>query len=69
MEIKLVKPTKRFKERALGFRQEFFDNGEMIINGSELFDKTDTYEEWLKSIKNSTISPCLSRTGVAPTAV
>ena len=52
MEIKLVKPTKRFKERALGFRQEFFDNGEMIINGSELFDKTDTYEEWLKSIKN-----------------
>ena len=61
MEIKLVKPTKRFKERALGFRQEFFDNGEMIINGSELFDKTDTYEEWLKSIKNNanveTVSP------------
>lgn len=54
MQIKLVQPTASFKEKALEFRKEFFDNGEIIINGSELLDKINTYEEWLKSVTNNT---------------
>jgi len=48
--IKLIRPTVELKEQALDFRQEFFDNGEMIINGSELLDKTESYDEWLASV-------------------
>ncbi len=50
MKIQLIRPNLELKEKAIEFRQEFFDNDEMIINGSELFDKTESYEEWLKSI-------------------
>lgn len=46
--ITLVRPTIEMKQKALEYRQEHFDNGEMIINGSELFDKIESYEEWLK---------------------
>ena len=52
--IRLVRPTLELKEKAMEFRQEFFENNEMIINGSELFDKMDSYEEWLKSVTNNT---------------
>ncbi len=38
--IQLVRPTEEQKEQAVEFRQEFFDHGESVINGSELFDKT-----------------------------
>lgn len=48
--MKLVRPTENLKEQALDFRKEFFNNDEMIINGSELFDKTDNYSDWLKSV-------------------
>lgn len=51
--IRLVKPEKKHKTEALAFRQEFFDKGEMIINGSELFDKTDQYDEWLEFINRN----------------
>lgn len=51
--IKLVVPTIELKEKALQYRQEHFDNGEKIINGSELFDKTELYEEWLKAVTNN----------------
>lgn len=54
MEIKLVRPTKELKEKAEDFKQEFFDNGEAVINGSELLDKTDNYDEWLKSVTDNT---------------
>lgn len=40
--IHLVRPTLELKEKALQYRQEYFDTGENIINGSELFDKADT---------------------------
>lgn len=36
MRIELIRPTEELKQEALNFRQEFFDNGENIINGSEL---------------------------------
>ncbi len=51
--IRLIKPEKEHKAEALAFRQEFFDNGEKIINGSELFDKIDSYDEWLEFIKKN----------------
>lgn len=50
MKIRLVKPTKALKEKAIEFRQEFFDHNERIIDGSELLDKTDSYDEWLKRV-------------------
>ena len=59
--IRLIRPTLELKEKALAYRQEHFDNGEFIINGSELLDKTESYEEWLASIKANespeTVSP------------
>jgi predicted acetyltransferase len=54
MEIKLVVPTAEMKEAALVFKQEFLDRGERTINGSELLDQMDSYEEWLASITANT---------------
>ena len=51
--IRLARPTLEHKEKALAYRQEHFNHGESIINGSELLDKTECYEEWLQSIKNN----------------
>ena len=53
MKLTLVRPTLELKEKALDYRQEHFDNNEMIINGSELLDKMDSYEEWLKSVTDN----------------
>ena len=59
--IQLVRPTEKRKEQAAEFRQEFFDHGEFVINGSELFDKTEDYIEWCRSIdantKKETVNP------------
>ncbi len=59
--IYLVRPTEERKEQAIEFRQEFFDHGEFVINGSELFDKTEDYIEWCRSIdantKEETVNP------------
>ena len=52
--IQLVRPTEAMKEQAVEFRQEFFDHGEFVINGSELFDKTENYIEWCRSIDANT---------------
>lgn len=61
--IHLVRPARNLKDKALQYRQEHFDNGENIINGSELFDKTDTYEEWLQAVTENatpeTVNPNL----------
>lgn len=46
-DIILVRPTLEWKEKAIAYREEHFQQGEMIICGSELFDKTESYEEWL----------------------
>lgn len=54
MKIKLVRPTLEMKESVLDYRKEHFDNNERIIHGSELLDKTDSYEEWLTSVTNNT---------------
>ena len=52
--IRLIRPTKQLKEKAIEFKNEFIANGENVINGSELFDKTDDYGEWLNSVTANT---------------
>ena len=53
-KLKLVRPAKEHKQQALDFRQEFFDNGEKIINGSEMLDHTDDYDSWLAGVTANT---------------
>ena len=52
--IKLERPIKENEAEALEFKQEFIDNGEQTINGSELLDQMDSYDEWLKSVSDNT---------------
>lgn len=52
--IKLVRPSKDLKEKALAFKKEFFDNNESVINGSELLDKTEDYDQWLAAVTANT---------------
>ena len=54
--ITLIRPSDELKNKALDFKQEFLDNNEIIINGSELLDQMDEYDEWLKSVTDN-ISP------------
>lgn len=49
----LVRPTIQMKEQALDYREEHFKCGEMVINGSELLDKTEDYEEWLDAVSRN----------------
>lgn len=64
MEIRLIRPTIEWKEQALAYRQEHFAHNEFIINGSELLDKTENYEEWLTSVTNNTKPETVSPTWV-----
>ena len=41
MEIRFVRPSIDHKEAALDFKKEFKDNGENVINGSEMLDNID----------------------------
>ena len=50
-KITLVRPTKEHKEKALEYRQEHFNNGELVINGSELLDKLMTIMFGLKQYR------------------
>ena len=52
--ITLKRPVKEYEAEAKAFKQEFFDHGEDTINGSELLDRLDSYEEWLKSVTDNT---------------
>lgn len=60
-KIRLVRPTPEWKSKALEYRQEHFDVGEQIINGSELFDRIVSYDEWLEKVtanaKAETVDP------------
>ena len=51
--ITLKWPEKEHETAAKAFKQEFFDHGETTINGSELLDCMDSYEEWLKSVTDN----------------
>lgn len=52
--ITLKRPSKEYETEALAFKQEFIDYGTPTINGSELLDQIDSYEEWLKSVTDNT---------------
>ena len=52
--ITLKRPIKEYEAEALAFKKEFIDNGEQTINGSELLDQMDSYDEWLKSVSDNT---------------
>ena len=54
MSIQLVRPTIELKEQVLDFKQEHFLHNEMMINGSQMLDQIDSYEEWLTFVTNST---------------
>ena len=60
-KLQLVKPTLSLKNEALNYRREHFDYEEYVINGSELFDKIQSYEEWLEKVtansKSETVDP------------
>jgi predicted acetyltransferase len=47
----LVTPTKDHERAALEYRQEHFDNGEMLLHGSSLFDIIESYNLWLDHLK------------------
>ena len=53
--ISLVVPTEEWKEKALDYKEEHLTYGEHIIHGGELFDQTDSYEEWLKIVCNNAV--------------
>ena len=49
----LEEASEKHREAALAFKQEFFDAGETVINGSALLDQMD-FDEWLANcIRNS----------------
>ena len=52
-EIKLVSPSEELEHEALAYRQEHFDCGEAVINGSALFDKTESYTDWLIHVRTN----------------
>lgn len=45
-------PTEQYKNQAEAFKQEFFDCGERVINGSALLDQM-TYDNWLVNTLNN----------------
>ena len=50
--LTLIPPIKANKTAILAFKNEFFQAGERIINGSALLDQMD-YEEWLENIRRN----------------
>jgi predicted acetyltransferase len=52
--ISLRRPSKEHEAEANAFKKEFFATGNDTINGSELLDRMDSYDEWLKSVSDNT---------------
>ncbi|MBE5886594.1 MAG: GNAT family N-acetyltransferase [Lachnospiraceae bacterium] len=62
--LKLVRPTAELKEAALEYKYEHFEYGDKEINGSELLDQMDSYEDWLVSVSNNTSPETVNPTWV-----
>ena len=62
--ITLKRPVKENESDAKAFKQEFVDNGETTINGSELLDQLDSYDEWLRSVTDNTSSDTVNSSWV-----
>ena len=55
LEIELQLPTQQHKKLAEEYKQEFFQQHELTINGSALLDQMD-YNEWLLNTENNSRS-------------
>lgn len=53
LDITLTFPSEEFEAEAIDYKREFFNYGETVINGSALWDKTDSYDVWLNQIINN----------------
>lgn len=51
--IILVFPSEEYKEQAIEYKKEHFENGETKIHACSLWDKIDNYEEWLKRVHDN----------------
>lgn len=60
-ELKLVFPTNEHKEKILGFKNEFLENGETVIYGSGGLDRIKDFDEWLFKIKQDRIKDTATR--------
>lgn len=49
-DIKLIFPTIKYKESALLYIKDHFDNGEFAVHGDGGLDIATSYEEWLDKI-------------------
>ena len=56
----LVRPSVELKDKILHFKNEFISHDEKVINGGELLDKTDSFENWLEYVSNNTCKDTLS---------
>lgn len=52
-QIELVLPNKSHEMIIEEWKQEHFDNNEFTLHGSSGLDKTETYDLWLKHLKNN----------------
>ena len=50
-DIILIKPSKKYKEQFLSYRNDFYNNGEKEIIGDLRLDTNISFEEWLKVLK------------------
>ena len=66
--IRLCTPTPEMEAAAVDFRQEFFQAGESVINGSSLLDQIPSYPDWLARVQAqacaATVPPGWVRTDV-----
>ena len=50
-DLDLVKPSEEHEPAVLEFRDEFFANGELVINGGALLEQIESYSDWLSLIR------------------
>lgn len=47
MRLELVVPTKEYEQQVMNYREECFDNSEMLLDGCAGLEDVKTYDEWL----------------------
>ena len=52
-KIILIEANRELENCAVEYKQEHFNHGESIINGSEMWDKSDNYNKWLERVSKS----------------
>ncbi len=65
--IELRFPAIEHESRAEEFKNEFFQNGETVINGSSLYDQM-AFQDWLVAVKNNANAETASKDWVVTTA-